>query len=264
MIKRDREVKSPQISTFAAPSSNQKGAETASTRSREGSSEEAMGGTGKLIPLPLDYVPSPYDVVCGTGKDARRHEGNKVFQQTLQSYIGKYSATGCKLEKSLLISEIMNSVRNRPSEGGFIKRIGERWYSLGTHLSREKVSQGLRDLLHKQYRSSNRAKKRRRLKLCTEFDKNIDEMLEARKFVTRRIEKVAKDVRSQDSAISDDEICGMFTRANLDILEALKDDASLLSRVGGIKSDFDDEDGNESSDGEEQSSKPFSHDDSDE
>ena len=250
MIKREKEGKSSQIGKFVSTSRDDKEAEHTGRRLKDISDVDS--GTNKLIPLPLDYVPSTFDVVCGTGKDARRHYGNKTFQKTLQSYIAKYSTTTCKLEKSLLISEIMNTVRDSHSEGGgFIKRIGEQWFALGTHLSREKVSQGLRDLLHKQYRSSNIAKKRRRLKLCTEFDNNIDEMLEARKFVTRRIEKVARDVRNQENIMSDDEICGMFTRANLDILEALKQDDSLLTRVGEMNSTLgaDNKDGDESSDG---------------
>ncbi len=68
------------------------------------------------------------------------------------------------MEKSGIVSVIIRTVRSRSPVGGFVKLDSTtgRWQEVGDHLAREKVGQTIRDALHSQYRSSSRAKKRRR------------------------------------------------------------------------------------------------------
>ena len=68
------------------------------------------------------------------------------------------------MEKSGIVSVIIRTVRSRSPVGGFVKLDSTtgQWQEVGDHLAREKVGQTIRDALHSQYRSSSRAKKRRR------------------------------------------------------------------------------------------------------
>jgi hypothetical protein len=76
----------------------------------------------------------------------------------------EYSSTVTKLEKSLILCDIVAQVRANSPHGGFVKKDGNdgRWYEVGDFLAREKTSQAFRDALHDQYKSSNTAKKIRR------------------------------------------------------------------------------------------------------
>jgi hypothetical protein len=76
----------------------------------------------------------------------------------------RYSEADSKMDKSLIVSEVVNGIRERSPDGGFIKkdkRTG-RWFEVGDHLAREKVGQQFRDALHTQYRSSTKAKSKRK------------------------------------------------------------------------------------------------------
>ena len=68
------------------------------------------------------------------------------------------------MKKSVIVSEIVDFVRSNSPNGGFVKQdeVTGEWYEVGTYLAREKTSQAFRDSLHLQYKSSTKAKKRRR------------------------------------------------------------------------------------------------------
>jgi hypothetical protein len=68
-----------------------------------------------------------------------------------------------KLEKSYILSDVVEKVRANSGVGGFVKKDKEgRWYEVGDFLAREKTSQAFRDVLHDKYKSSNTSKKKRR------------------------------------------------------------------------------------------------------
>jgi hypothetical protein len=75
-------------------------------------------------------------------------------------YVEKYSHADSKAAKSVIVSEIITSIRQ--VGGNFCKYKKGAWFEVGEHYAREKVSALLRDLLHTQYRSSNKAKTARR------------------------------------------------------------------------------------------------------
>lgn len=114
--------------------------------------------------LPESYIPGPDDVLLGRGAECVNHIGNQRFHQLVQGHVEQYG-TMTKLEKTLLIDEIVQKVRQKSPKGGFIKRDGEagRLYEVGDHMAREKTSQTFRNVsIDASYRSSNKAKQLRR------------------------------------------------------------------------------------------------------
>jgi hypothetical protein len=182
--------------------------------------------TPDLIPLSDCFSPSSSDVIVGTGREAKLHPGNDDFLELLKNdYLEKYSNAKCKLEKSMIISEIVSVVRERsPTHTGFVKRTQDGWYQVEDHLAREKVSQSLRNLLHNQYRSSVKSKKQRRCLMRQEIDDSVDAMLSTgQSFLSRRISELSLEMDKKGGAKApEDEVLKLFSQANIDILEGLK------------------------------------------
>lgn len=114
--------------------------------------------------LPEGYRPGEHDVLCGRGRKCFNHTGNVRFRAIVQSFLPQYSKAVAKLEKSYILSDVVEQVRKNSGEGGFIRKDPDtnRWYEVGDFLAREKTSQAFRDVLHDKYKSSNTAKKKRR------------------------------------------------------------------------------------------------------
>ena len=99
------------------------------------------------------------------GKTCFNHQGNKSFRKLVRLYLDDYAEATSKLEKSAIVSSIIQTVRTQNPGGGFLRfdTSSGLWQEVGDHLAREKVGQTIRDALHFQYRSSTKAKKIRRL-----------------------------------------------------------------------------------------------------
>jgi hypothetical protein len=119
--------------------------------------------SSKKSQLPAEFQPSSYSVVCGRGKDSFNHVGNRRFRALVTMFIERYSQAGSKVAKSAIVSEIIDVIRR--AGGNFCKLQRGAWFEVGDHQAREKVGALLRDLLHTQYRSSAKAKVRRRCSL---------------------------------------------------------------------------------------------------
>ena len=102
--------------------------------------------------LPAGYSPSDYDVVIGKGKKYYNHKGNAMLRVLTHSMLPRYNDCKTKLEKSLIISEVSEVVREK---GNFIKRdnVSDDWVLAEDLLTREKVSAVLRDSLHQSKKS---------------------------------------------------------------------------------------------------------------
>ena len=114
--------------------------------------------------LPPDFTPSNYDVIClGRGKSAASHPGNRRFQITIQLYNDRYASCKSKFEKSVIVSEIVDSVRENSPMGGFVKRDAKTgaWFEVGDSVAREKVGQALRESLRSQSSRAIKAKANR-------------------------------------------------------------------------------------------------------
>lgn len=114
-----------------------------------------------LRELPKGFKPGEFDVVCSRGKWAMNAPGNVRYRSIIKDNLKKYSATATKQEKSAIVSEIVESIQALSPQGGFVRSVDGRWYTVTDHIAREKTGQSFRDLLHTQYRSSTKAKRRR-------------------------------------------------------------------------------------------------------
>jgi len=66
------------------------------------------------------------------------------------------------MEKSKIVRDIIESVRQASPQGGFVKKVNGEWFDVGERARREKTGQQIRDLLHHDYKSSTKAKARTR------------------------------------------------------------------------------------------------------
>lgn len=58
----------------------------------------------------------------------------------------------------MVVSAVLEQVQNDSPEAGFVRNLEGRWHKCLEHVSREKIGQGFRDLLHTRYRSSTKSK----------------------------------------------------------------------------------------------------------
>jgi hypothetical protein len=183
-----------------------------------------------LKSLPHDDTPGPNDVACARGKSYWDHEGNKMYRHLIVNATGKYSTTRSKLEKSFVVSEILDAVDKR--NGKFVKK--ERkdgpWVEVDKIFAREKVGQSLRDGLSNNYRSSTMAKKQRRTQANKKATGAIDRVIHSNASVSQRIDELNLEVQKKGSHASDFSLMTLFSRANSDILEIIKKDARLLDQ----------------------------------
>lgn len=102
-------------------------------------------------------------MICGRGKKCYAHVGNDRFRKRVMGMLDEYRKARSKLDKSKVLSDVVEQVRLNSPRGGFVKQDSNgRWYEVGDFLAREKTSQAFRDALHENYKSSNVAKKKRR------------------------------------------------------------------------------------------------------
>jgi hypothetical protein len=115
----------------------------------------------RIVELPLGFVPSAFDVICGKGKTAYEHVGNCRFRVTINLNLPAYREATSKLDKSLIVMSVVDMFRSLSPNGGFIKQDHKtgRWYQITDHMCREKVGQTLREALIQQD-PDKRAKKR--------------------------------------------------------------------------------------------------------
>jgi hypothetical protein len=116
----------------------------------------SIAGSTTLEKIEVDFQPSDYSVLCCRGKDSVNHIGNRRFRIISSMYVEKYSRADTKAAKSVIVSEIITVIRQ--AGGNFCRHKRGIWFEVGDNYAREKVTALLRDLLHDQYRSSNKSK----------------------------------------------------------------------------------------------------------
>lgn len=188
-----------------------------------------------MIRLPAHFVPGPYDVICARGKEAKNHKGNKRFRVLIQESLEKYSEAKTKIEKSIIVSDIVSAIREASPNGGFVKEENGVFYDVGDRIAREKTGQSLRDSLHSQYKSSTKAKRQHRRKVQSGIVHNIESLLHTNQEVSLRIRRLSNQAQDQADRTPEAFVFNMFTQANLDILEAFKRDQSLRVQFNAVE-----------------------------
>ena len=123
----------------------------------------------KDILLPKEFVPGQNSVICGRGKVCSSAPGNRRLKKILDAYLKPYSECKSKLEKSSIVSTIVNMVKQSSPVGAFVKFEKGLWYEVEDSVAREKIGCMFRDALPSQYRSSTKAKLARR-RACKEAE----------------------------------------------------------------------------------------------
>ena len=113
-------------------------------------------------PLPVAFQPGPYSVVIGRGKACTEAVGNRRLRVLAVTLLPQYKQCTNKIDKTAVVSRLVDMVREACPTGAFVKQIDGRWWECDGHACREKVGYVLRDLLHERYRSSSKAKVARR------------------------------------------------------------------------------------------------------
>lgn len=106
----------------------------------------AMGSKHSNVNLTENYQVGPNDVVCGRGKGSYMREGNKKFRSLVRDHVEEYVRAKTKLDKSMVLSSIVDKVREQ-FNGRFIKKQKGCWYEIGDELAREKVGHAIREAI---------------------------------------------------------------------------------------------------------------------
>ena len=191
---------------------------------------------------PTKGSPRINDVICARGKEAKLHPGNKRYREILSEMLPRYASLTTKLEKSLLVSEIVDAIHS--NDGHFIKKQGDdKWVTVEEAVYREKIGQNLRDQLSTKYKSSAKSKRRRRAVQGCAMNTTIQVLIESNAIVKMTLQELQEAVEQTNAAASsrrnnredDDElIMELFNDANIKILEALKKDTLLVERFNQI------------------------------
>jgi len=105
-------------------------------------------------PLPVNFEPSDYSIICGNKRQYFNSPGNRRLRVLVQSHIQEYCHAVGKVEKSSIVTKVMNIIREACPVGSFVTFENGRWWSVSERTSREKVGSYFRDCLGGKYRSS--------------------------------------------------------------------------------------------------------------
>lgn len=98
--------------------------------------------TDGMAALATNFHPGPFDVICARGRSAHNHSGNRRMRVLIEMNLGKYSKATTRLDKTIIVSSIVDSILESSPSGGFVREEDGRWYLAGDHTAREKVGQG--------------------------------------------------------------------------------------------------------------------------
>jgi hypothetical protein len=117
--------------------------------------------------LPPDFTPSRYSVTFGRGKKRQQSTGTRRLRIIVGWFTERYDGTTDRYEKSAILTEIQQIVRNgcgTDRRGSFIRFRKGRWWEVDHLVIRDRIASIFRDCLHTKYRSSkvNKVEMRRR------------------------------------------------------------------------------------------------------
>lgn len=137
------------------------------SRTNSSQSSNSRGSVPKCIDktktlLPVDFEPTGYTIICGNKRQYFNSVGNRRLRVLVKNFIGQYSQADGKLEKSFIVTKVMNIIREACPIGAFVAMEKGRWWQVSERTSREKVGSYFRDCLAGKYKSSAQNKIARR------------------------------------------------------------------------------------------------------
>jgi len=115
-----------------------------------------------MVGFPKDFTPQSYDIIIGRGRRCFNHVGNQELRRTVASRLVLYLAATSQKDKTEIISSVLEELRDRGINFVKLNPRSEKWFDVGDHAAREKISQTFRDALHEKYRSSTGYKMRKK------------------------------------------------------------------------------------------------------
>ena len=87
--------------------------------------------------LPTGFEPNEFTVILGRGNSGDS-PGNKQLQDLVRTYLQQYLDAPDKLGKSLIVSRVLDIVKENSPKAAFVKYEKGRWVDVGERTSREK------------------------------------------------------------------------------------------------------------------------------
>lgn len=173
-------------------------------------------------------VPGPFDVICARGKQAYNHQGNRYFRQIIHNATEKYSKVESKLQRSMIVTDIVDAIRVKGN--GFLRKTSKgEWVECTDIMCREKVGQHFRNALGNRYKSSTKSKRRIKEESIPRLVNSLHKIIFSSKAVCAIAERLELDIIFIDES-NDDEFYQKAFEANMNLLDTFKEDTSLVHR----------------------------------
>lgn len=173
-------------------------------------------------------VPGPFDVICARGKQAYNHEGNRFFRQIIHQTTEKYDKVQSKLQRSMIVTDVVDAIRAKGN--GFLRRNSKgEWIECTDVMCREKVGQHFRNALGSRYKSSTKSKRRIKKESIPRMVNSLQNIVFSSKAVKDITERLEMDIIFVDES-DDDEFYQKAFAANMNLLDAIKEDTSLVEQ----------------------------------
>jgi len=173
-------------------------------------------------------VPGPFDVICARGKQAYNHQGNRYFRQIIHHATEKYSKVESKLQRSMIVTDIVDAIRAKGN--GFLRKNSKgEWVECSDVMCREKVGQHFRNALGSRYKSSTKSKRRIKEESIPRLVNSLHKIVFSSKAVTDITERLEMDIIFIDES-NDDEFYEKAFEANMNLLDTFKNDTSLVQQ----------------------------------
>jgi hypothetical protein len=140
-------------------------------------------------PLPLHFAPGPFDVICAKGNNAKNHPGNSRLRKFVDTFSEDYGNATSRVQKTIMVNQIIHSVRS--VNGCFVKFENVQWHDVGDAMAREKVGQSLRERNHSLYRSSNKAKRKKKKEFNDKISDHVKSVMTNNNFVAAGVHQLA-------------------------------------------------------------------------
>lgn len=178
-----------------------------------------------LIPPSKRLVPGPFDVICARGKQAYNHEGNRYFRQIMDGATEKYSQVESKLQRSMIVTDIVDAIRGKGN--GFLRKNNKgEWVECSDVTCREKVGQHFRNAVGCRYKSSSKSKRRIKVESIPRLANILHNVVFSSKAVIEIIERLEFDIIFIDES-NDDAFYEKAFAANMNLLDTFKEDTCL-------------------------------------
>jgi len=100
-----------------------------------------------LLILPLNFAPSPKDILCGLGNVFSNHEGNRFFGSIIRQNLKQYREASSRPEKIRVVDDILQEIKSNGTRFAKLDSEDKRWYELNDVLAHQKIGHAIRDTI---------------------------------------------------------------------------------------------------------------------